>query len=144
MRTCEVTPTPSTGDTATIEDGVFSHGRAVAADGNAQPLACLMREGDELIAGALGRTEYGRLFIHSVWVAESYRGAGIGSETIVRMEQEALGRGCSDALIETLLDRNARLYERLGYESIAVIPRYVGTFTRYIMVKTLQSSTGGY
>jgi hypothetical protein len=53
------------------------------------------------------------------------------------MEQEAVARDCQDALIETLLEQNVRLYERLGYRSLARIPQYVGDFTRHIMIKCL-------
>ena len=136
--TLEITSNPSELDESVVSNGVLDHGRRLASDGNAQALACFLRKDGTVIAGGLGRTEYRRLFITSVWVTESLRGQGIGSEIISRMEQEAITRHCRDALIDTLLEPNVRLYERLGYRSIAHIPHYVGDFTRYIMLKSLK------
>ena len=135
----EITNNPSELDESVVSNGVFEHGRRLASGGNAQALACFLRKDGKVIAGGLGRTEYRRLFIASVWVTESLRGQGIGSEIISRMEREAFARDCQDALIETLLEPNVRLYERLGYYTIASIPNFVGDFTRHIMLKSLKS-----
>jgi ribosomal protein S18 acetylase RimI-like enzyme len=143
MTRWELTSNPSKSDESVISDGVFEHGRSLAAGGNAQALACFMRQEGRIVAGGLGRTEYGRLFITSVWVLGELRGQGIGSEVIARMEREAITRGCHDALIETLIEPNVRLYETLGYTSVARIPKYVGDFTRSIMVKPLMSDGAG-
>jgi GNAT superfamily N-acetyltransferase len=136
----EITSSPSENDESVVSNGVFDHGRRLASDGKAQALACFLRVDGKVIAGGVGRTEYRRLFIMSVWVTESLRGQGIGSEIISRMEREAVARKCHDALIETLLEPNVRLYERLGYNSLARIPKYVGDFTRHIMLKSLLES----
>jgi ribosomal protein S18 acetylase RimI-like enzyme len=133
----DITCTPSKLDESVITDGVFEHGRSLATGGNAQALACFLRRNGAVVAGGLGRTEFGRLFISSVWVLESLRGQGIGSEIIARMEQEAIARQCRDALIETLIESNVRLYEHLGYTSLVRIPNYVGDFTRSVMLKSL-------
>ena len=58
-----------------IAEGVFSHGRAQARDGNAEPVACLVPDGPRVVAGGTGRTEYRRLFVSHLWVTEDVRGA---------------------------------------------------------------------
>jgi len=88
-----------------------------------------------LIAGALGRTEFRRLFINYLWVDEGWRGRGLVSDVLRRLEAQALKRGCVDALIETLSDRHAELYERLGYAMMAHVHDYLPGFTRYILIK---------
>ena len=120
-----------------IENGVIEHGRRLASAGKAKPIVCVVRENDTLVAGASGRTEYTRLFINYLWVTEAIRSQGIGTELLNRIEAAARERDCTDALIETLDDRVASLYTRLGYQPIAVIPDYVGPFSRHILVKTL-------
>ncbi|MDN3919223.1 GNAT family N-acetyltransferase [Roseateles violae] len=123
-------------DAARVRDGVTAYGRALAAGGQAQDIACgLHDEQGRLIAGALGRTEFRRLFINYLWVDEELRGHGLGSELLRRLEAQALKRGCVDALIETLSDRHAELYERLGYAMMAHVHDYVPGFTRYILIK---------
>lgn len=122
---------------AIISDGVFTFGRSEAADSDSRPIACFLREASTIIAGTTGRTEYRRLFISHLWVEAILRGQGLGSEALRRIEAEAVARGCQDALIETLSDRNAAIYQKLGYRPVATIPHWVGRFTRHIMVKPL-------
>jgi GNAT superfamily N-acetyltransferase len=135
MLAWELTSAPCADDIARVAEGVLAHGRALALGGDPQPIACLVREDGRLIAGGAGRTEFNRLFITSLWVEAPYRGQGIGTKIIQRMESEALRAGCTSAAIETLDDRVALLYKRLGYEAVATLPQHVGPFTRHILVK---------
>ena len=137
MLAWELTATPDEADVTRVTEGVLTHGRALAVGGNTLPLACFARHRGELVAGGSGRTEFNRLFISFVWVAEVSRGQGIGTEIIKRMEVQAREVGCTSALIETLNDRVAQLYKRLGYNATATVTNYVGPFTRHIMIKTL-------
>ena len=121
---------------AVISEGVFQHGRSLAVGGNARQLACLVSDGGTIIAGASGRTEFSRLFVSHLWVAPAFRGQGLGTQVLARAEGAARERSCSDALIETLNDRVALLYQRLGYAPISVI-NYVGPFRRHTLVKQL-------
>ena len=123
-------------DLAIVSSGVFTHGRALARDGNAQPIACLVREGGHVVAGGSGRTEYERLFVSYLWVTERLRCKGIGHQVLAELEAQAARRGCKDALIETLSDRVAEFYARCGYAPVASVSRYVGPFTKHILVKT--------
>jgi GNAT superfamily N-acetyltransferase len=122
-------------DAALISAGVTAHGRALAAGGNAEDISCGLHEDGCLVAGALGRTEFRRLFINYLWVDQDRRGQGLGGEVLRQLEAQALKRGCVDALIETLSDRNAELFERLGYAMMAHVHDYVPGFTRYILIK---------
>ena len=122
-------------DLAVLSEGVTQFGRSQAIGGNARPIACILREGQHVVAGGSGRTEFSRLFINYLWVAESLRSRGLGSQVLARLEFAARERGCKDALIETLSNRTASLYARLGYEMVATIPSYVGLFTKYVLVK---------
>src|SRR5262249_45725569 len=58
---------------AVLSEGVLRVGRALAANGNARPLACFLRDGASIIAGGSGRTEFDRLFVQYLWVAEEHR-----------------------------------------------------------------------
>lgn len=138
--TWETTQSPAAADAERVTEGVFSHGRSLAKDGQAQPLACFARRDGVVVAGAVGRTEYRRLFVASLWVSEPLRHRGLGSETLLRLEAEAARRGCSSALLETLSDPAAGLYARLGYQTLAVIEEYVGPFHRHIMLKRLSGA----
>jgi GNAT superfamily N-acetyltransferase len=122
-------------DLEVIANGVFAHGRAQAHDGNAKAISCLVRDGERVVAGGTGRTEYNRLFVAYLWVAEDLRGQGLARRVLEALESEAAKRGCKDALIETLDDTVANLYRHLGYKAIAEVKGYVGRFNRHIMLK---------
>ncbi|MFN9695129.1 MAG: GNAT family N-acetyltransferase [Synechococcaceae cyanobacterium] len=128
-------------DLAVLADGVFTHIRDQLADGDAAPIACLVREGTRVVAGGSGRTECQRLFIHNLWVAPEHRGQGIARKVLAELESEAVHRGCRDALIETLDDSVASLYFRLGYQPLVVVERYLGRFNRHIMLKPCLSNS---
>jgi ribosomal protein S18 acetylase RimI-like enzyme len=138
--TWETTTNPAPSETELVAAGVFSYGQSLAKEGNASPIACFARIEGTLVAGAAGRTEYNRLFVASLWVSEELRNQGLGTETLARLEAEATRLGCRTALLETLSDSAARLYARLGYQTLAEIKEYVGPFNRYIMLKSLPSA----
>jgi ribosomal protein S18 acetylase RimI-like enzyme len=137
MLTWESPSPPPDAELSRLAREVLTHGRAQAEGGNALPIACLVRDGEELVAGGSGRTEFNRLFVSYLWVSEASRRQGIGSEILRRLEAQASDTGCTSALIETLSDEAARLYARAGYEAVAIIPNYVGHFTRHVMLKSL-------
>ncbi|MCB6185214.1 GNAT family N-acetyltransferase [Leeia sp. TBRC 13508] len=120
-----------------ISQGVTEYGRQFSTDGNAEPLNISLFLDSILIAGAIARTEYQRLFVSYLWVDTDWRGTGLGKQILERLEEEAKLRGCKDALIETLLDPIANFYEKQGYRPWVTIPNYVGNFTRHILLKHL-------
>lgn len=138
MRKWSIEHAPADEDLAVITAGVIEFGRAEAAGGNPKPIASFLREDNAIIAGATGRTEFERLFVSHLWVKEELRGTGLGTAALKSIEDAGCERGVRDSLIETLSDHNARLYRRCGYVEIASIPRYVGPFTKYVMLKKLR------
>jgi ribosomal protein S18 acetylase RimI-like enzyme len=129
---------PSKQDMAVVSGGVIEAGRREAAGGDPRPVACFLREDGKIVAGACGRTEFGRLFVDFLWVAEDLRRLGLGTEALERLEEAARERGARDALIETMSDRVAALYRRVGYREIATIEAYVGQFTKHVLLKRLR------
>ena len=135
MAVVEVSEAANPNDIECIESGVLSYGRAQAHGGNARSVFAMVRDGGILVAGACGRTEYGRLFVSSLWVAEAMRNQGLGRRTLEALEGEAVARGCQDSLLDTLLQENVQFYLRCGYNVVASVPKYVGPFARTILVK---------
>lgn len=127
-------------DLEILSEGVTSAGRAISKS-EAKPIAYLVRDNGAVVAGVSGRTEFSRLFISYLWVSDDYRGQGIASRLLRELESAATARGCKDAVIETLLDDVAALYQRRGYSALAVIPNYVGQFSRYILRKSLENAS---
>ncbi|MCV2350371.1 GNAT family N-acetyltransferase [Paucibacter sp. Y2R2-4] len=122
-------------DLDAVRAGVLLYGRQQAQGSDARDIACALYEGERLLAGAQGRTEFGRLYINYLWVEAEHRGQGLGSKCLRQLEAQALQRGCIDALIETLSDDTAQIDEHLGYVCIAHVHDYVPGFTRHILLK---------
>lgn len=122
-------------DLDAIRDGVIAYGRQQAQGSDAQDIACALYQDGEMIAGAWGRTEFQRLYVNYLWVHADHRGQGLGGDCLRQVEAQALKRGCVDALIETLLDDVAELYEHLGYACISHVHDYVPGFTRHTLLK---------
>ena len=136
----ELTHVPAAADVSIVSNGVLNHGRALAVNGKANPIACFVRNSGVVVAGAVGRTEYGRLFVSNLWVSEDRRSQGLGTALLDHLEREAMSQDCSSAMIETLNDRVAGLYSRRGYQTVVMVNSYVGPFNRHIMLKMLQSA----
>lgn len=126
-------------DLEVIREGVIVHGRQQTQGSDAQDIACALYEEGELVAGAWGRTEFQRLYLAYLWVRTERRGEGLGGELLRQIESQALRRGCVDALIETLQDEVAELYEHMGYACIAHVHDFVPGFTRHTLLKVWQA-----
>jgi len=91
-----------------------------------------------MVGGLWGRTAYDWLFVELLVVPESLRGRGLGSELMKRAEDEALGRGCHSAWLDTFEFQARGFYERLGYTCFGELPNYPTGFARYFMRKALR------
>ena len=125
-------------DLDAIREGVIRFGRQQAQGSDAQDIAIALHEDGRLVAGAFGRTEFQRLYVNYLWVDADRRGQGVGGDCLRHLEAMAIKRGCVDALIETLADETAELYEHLGYACISHVHDYVPGFTRHTLLKVWQ------
>lgn len=86
-------------------------GAFVVATSDGVPVACGgVRRFDE-VTGEIKR----------MWVASSWRGAGLGTRLLRRLESEALSLGCSRIVLDTngALTEAITMYGRAGYREIA-------------------------
>lgn len=125
-----------------ISEGVIQHGEALSrvVGGCSEPLACMLFENEVLLGGVTGRTEFQRLFVSYLWIDTPWRGQGLATDALLRLEAAALDRGCLEALIETLNDSLAQWYQRNGYRLIAHLPGYCGPWSRHTLLKSLCSA----
>jgi DNA-binding MarR family transcriptional regulator/predicted N-acetyltransferase YhbS len=86
-------------------------GAFVVATSDGAPVAC---GGVRRLDGTTGE-------IKRMWVASSWRGAGLGTRLLRRLESEALGLGYTRAVLDTnrVLSEALAMYERAGYREIA-------------------------
>lgn len=91
-------------------------------------LVALADDGDDIqgYAGLLSPRGAPQADIQTIAVAESARRKGLGRAMMLQLMTEARQRGASEVFLEVRADNPGAqtLYEQLGFEAIAVRPRY--------------------
>jgi GNAT superfamily N-acetyltransferase len=64
------------------------------------------------------------LLIKFLWVDDSLRGQGVGSELLTRIEEYAKSQGCKSSLVDTLSFQARPFYEKHHYECQMVLENY--------------------
>jgi GNAT superfamily N-acetyltransferase len=89
-----------------------------------------------VVGGLSGYTVYGWLFVELLFLPESLRGQGVGTQLMQRAEAEAVARGCHSVWLDTFEFQARGFYERLGYTCFGELKNYpVGP--RFFMSKQL-------
>jgi GNAT superfamily N-acetyltransferase len=109
-------------------------------DANASPqdyrdLVVVSRRGGEVVGGLIGFTHWNWLFIKQLWVSESVRGRGVGTELMQTAEREAVARACLHAHLDTFGFQALPFYQGLGYSVFGQLEDYPVGHTRYFLQK---------
>lgn len=72
-------------------------------------------ENGTLLGGLIGVRKGDWLNIDFLWVSETVRGSGVGSQLIRTAEEEARRKGCKHALVDTVSFQARPFYEKQGY-----------------------------
>jgi GNAT superfamily N-acetyltransferase len=88
--------------------------------------------------GICGNVFDGWIYISLLWVAETLRKQGYGSELLSRLETEAIQFGCGHAHVDTYRFEARHFYERTGYQVFAKLDDYPAGECKYFLHKTLR------
>jgi len=103
-----------------LRTALSNYNAAVAGDSKMHPIAVCANDADDLTVGAIyGWIQWGWLFIDLLWVDESARQQGMGSQLLQQLEQAALKRGVSRAYLDTGDFQAPAFYQKHGYEIYA-------------------------
>jgi ribosomal protein S18 acetylase RimI-like enzyme len=91
----------------------------------------------EIIAGLLGGTYWGWLYINILWVDENYRHQGLGKKLIGEAEKIAKDRKCSFAHVDTMSFQAPKFYKKLHYKIIGVVNNIPKGYKKYHLIKKL-------
>ncbi|MCU6193737.1 GNAT family N-acetyltransferase [Enterobacter sichuanensis] len=69
-----------------------------------------------MLGGLIGVRKGGWLNIDYLWVSDTVRGTGVGSQLIKAAEEEARRKGCKHALVDTASFQARPFYEKQGYQ----------------------------
>jgi len=73
------------------------------------------------IGGLVGRTSLGVFFVNYFCLPAYLRGNGLGADILAMAEAEAVRRGCSTAVLFTMVIQAPSFYEKYGYETFGRI-----------------------
>lgn len=138
----EITATPSADDLAFVGQQLSAFNDADVGASERTSLAVFVRdENGKILAGISGYTAWGWLYIQWLWVDSSLRGQRVAGKMLQTAEDEALARGCHNALIDTFSPVAKIAYERQGYEVFGELPDFPIGRTRSFLKKRLKSDS---
>jgi len=88
------------------------------------PVNLLLCQGDTIVGGLLGGTNWDWLHIEILSVAAPLRARGYGRQLMERAEALARERGCVGAWVDTYSFQSPEFYQRLGYRVSGTLPSY--------------------
>ena len=110
----------------------------VGADGHT-PLNLVEYDADgSVIAGILGGTYWGWMYVDILWVRADHRNRGIGSNLLAEAEREAVRRSCHHVHLDTMSWQAPEFYKKHGYDVIGILPDIPEGNQKYLLMKTLK------
>jgi GNAT superfamily N-acetyltransferase len=140
VMTCKIIfeDAPSQTDLDRLSDGIEEYTAPRAGASDRVPLTLLAYdENNRLVGGLDGNTEKGWLYISALWVSETARGTGLGSQLMKTAEEEAFKRNCHDVYLDTLSCQAPGFYQKLGYSQFAVLENFPGQITKIFFRKRI-------
>jgi GNAT superfamily N-acetyltransferase len=104
------------------------------------PLTIVLSDPDtqETVGGLVGWTSFSYLYVNLLYLPDTLRSAGLGSQMMALAEEEAARRGCHGAWLDTFSFQARGFYERLGYTLFGGIEDYPPGHSRYFLKKALR------
>jgi len=105
----------------------------------ANDLGYAMRDSSgAMIGGVYGNTLGSYLYVARLWVSDTARNAGVGSQLMLTIEQTAASqRGVRTSFLNTFEFQARTFYEKLGYEVFATLEDPEPQLCRYFMKKAI-------
>ena len=109
----------------------------VGNDGHT-PLSLVEYDSDgNIIAGIIGGTYWGWMYVDILWVHEDHRKKGLGTKLLLEAERQAVQRGCHHVHLDTMSWQAPEFYQKHGYEIIGVLPDIPQGNQKYLLTKAL-------
>lgn len=138
-----ITADPTPEDKAAVDRGISQFNEQQPEFGKVLPLCVFAKNGgDQVVAGAVGRTWGQCCELQRLWVASDLRGQGIGRELLSRFELEAASRGCRLVYLDTFTFHAPGFYEKLGYAAELAVDGYAEGISKFTMQKHLAAKRG--
>ena len=104
-------------------------------------LKIFLRDKENRTVGGITADLFGGwAYISLLWVEESLRNQGFGSELLRRLEREAVSLGCTKAHLDTYSFEARPFYEKAGYQVFGKLDDYPAGHCKYFLWKALKGS----
>lgn len=124
--------------TQKIYEGLKSYNESKIGNYVREPYTLYIKsEDDKVVAGVSGDILPPICGVHMVWVEQSLRNQGVGTQMFKQLENYAKDKGCEFVQADTSEFQARQFYEGLGYEIIASLPRNFKGHDTYIFRKSL-------
>lgn len=101
---------------------------------NSKGVALLLQDDDACLkGGASGLLYCDWLRVDGLWVDDSLRHRGIGTELMIRAKNHAVAKGCHSAWLDTFQARG--FYKAVGYELFGMLNDYPAGQTQHFLEK---------
>jgi mutator protein MutT len=128
---------PSAEDCDAIGFALDAYNRDFLGETGYSRLGLFVRNGrGEIVAGLVGSTYAGSLFVADLWVHADLRRRGIGRELLNLAEQRAAALGCHSMRLDTFSFQAPEYYPRFGYRVYGALD-YPPHNRRYFLWKPL-------
>lgn len=99
-----------------------------------------IRDKENRVVGGITADVFGGwVYISLLWVEESLRRRGYGTELLSRLEREAIRLGCKHAHLDTYSFEARPFYEKSGYEVFGTLEDYPEGYCKYFLKKRLSA-----
>ena len=110
-------PNPRPDDIQSLGDNIMAYAKQQKGQEPLQFFAFFIRDEDNtIIGGCNGCTLYGSLYIDQLWVDDSIRHQGYGTQLIKVAEQFGLDHQCTFATVNTMDWEAEDFYKKLGFK----------------------------
>lgn len=91
------------------------------------------QEGNEILGGLFGSTNWGWLHVEILAVSPVLRGLGYGARLIEEAHKLAQARGCHSSYLDTFSFQALGFYQGLGYEIFGTLDQFPDQEKRYFL-----------
>lgn len=130
----------SPGEVDALEQHLYAFNAERTGYADGAGLAFVAEAYGEPIGAVAGHTWGGVCELKQVWVAESWRGRGVGRELMQAAIAEAKARGCADVFLATYDFQAPDFYKRLGFAEVARLADKPRGHTEFVMRLSLPRS----
>lgn len=122
----------------TIKQGVLAFNQPYFGVQEAKPFTIyIIDDNKSILCGLYGCHFDKYIRVDMTWVDESYRKKGFGKKLFQKLDEYARQKHCKYIQLDTFDFQAKPFYEKMGFECIGTIPKWVEGYDCHFMRKTL-------